>query len=588
MAPLANTARSVVPPPMSTRHTPSSFSPSVSTAKLEASCSSTTSSTVRPQRWMHFSMFCAAESAPVTMCTLASSRTPDMPMGSRMPSWPSTMNSCGSTCRIFWSAGMATALAASITCSTSPWLTSLSRTPTTPWELRLRTWLPAMPANTEWISHPAMSSASSTARWIDCTVDSMFTTTPFFSPREGCEPRPSSSIAPSAPTSPTSATTLEVPMSSPTIRLRSLRLSIVAAVVGTVMAGAAAPADGETVGVAHVHVGDVLGALRDELQRGVHELLEALVDLPPSQAHRDAVGEIELPGAAGIEPHRGEAHARLHEPSLGGEIALRHQRFLAVRTRQLRQLRRHVPLIGGEQLAARVEQPALAPARRRALLDHQHREPARPGALHAHRVHPRQGVDTGAHRREVHRQQPLAAHLRPDRALDVARRDALEAPFDGDRLDRLIERPGERGRAAAGEQQRRGNQPERAPADHRQAPAPGGLRFAAVFCSTQHALVPYPCAGAAGGGSARRVKLVSSTRQASSAKSTPMARAAIGTRLWLVIPGTVLISSSSGLADRSIMKSARPHPEAPAAAKAASARLCRCASLAAPKPAGQK
>ena len=66
-------------------------------------------------------MFCAAQSAPVTMCTLASSRTPDMPIGSRMPSWPSTMNSCGSTCRIFWSAGMATALAASITCSTSPW-----------------------------------------------------------------------------------------------------------------------------------------------------------------------------------------------------------------------------------------------------------------------------------------------------------------------------------------------------------------------------------------------------------------------------------------------------------------------------------
>src|SRR6516165_8285545 len=60
---------------------------------------------------MHFSMFCAAESAPVTMCTLASSRTPDMPIGSRMPSCPSTMNSCGSTCRIFWSAGIDIAVA---------------------------------------------------------------------------------------------------------------------------------------------------------------------------------------------------------------------------------------------------------------------------------------------------------------------------------------------------------------------------------------------------------------------------------------------------------------------------------------------
>src|SRR5438105_2032706 len=54
---------------MSTRQTPSSFSSSVRTAKLDASCSSTTSSTSSPQRWMHFSMFCAAESAPVTMCT---------------------------------------------------------------------------------------------------------------------------------------------------------------------------------------------------------------------------------------------------------------------------------------------------------------------------------------------------------------------------------------------------------------------------------------------------------------------------------------------------------------------------------------
>src|SRR5215469_4253884 len=329
IAPLENTARSVVPPPMSTRQTPSSFSSSVSTAKLEASCSSTTSSTSSPQRWMHFSMFCAAESAPVTMCTLASSRTPDMPIGSRMPSWPSTMNSCGSTCRIFWSAGIATALAASITCSTSPWLTSLSRTPTTPWELRLRTWLPAMPANTEWISQPAISSASSTARWIDCTVDSMLTTTPFFSPREGCEPRPSSSIEPSAPTSPTSATTLDVPMSRPTIRLRSTRLSMVGTLSRVVVIGTAAPADGEAVGVTHVHVLNVLGALRDELQRVVHESLETLVDLAPSQPHRHPIGEVEFPGAARVQAHGGDAQPGLHEPRGGGQVALRHRRFLA-------------------------------------------------------------------------------------------------------------------------------------------------------------------------------------------------------------------------------------------------------------------
>src|ERR1700746_3458279 len=122
-----------------------------------------------------------------------------------------------------------------------------------------------------------MSPASPPARWIDCTVDSILTTTPFFSPREGWEPSPSSSIEPSRPTSPTSATTLEVPMSSPTMRLRSARLSIVPARLPRTAGGVAAPADGEPVRVPHVHVGNVLAALRDQLERGIHEFLEALI-----------------------------------------------------------------------------------------------------------------------------------------------------------------------------------------------------------------------------------------------------------------------------------------------------------------------
>src|SRR5215472_17517003 len=274
-----------------------------------------------------------------------------------------------------------------MTCSTSPCDTSLSRTPTTPWELRLRTWLPAMPANTEWISQPAMSSASSTARWIDCTVDSMLTTTPFFSPRDGCEPTPSSSIEPSAPTSPTSDTTLEVPMSWPTIRLRSERLSIAATFPASGVArAAAAPADGKPICVTHVDVGDFLAALGDELQRGAHELLEPLIHLAPSQAHSDAVGEIEFPGAARIEPQRRQAQPRLRQPPGGGEIALRHGRLLVGGTGELGELRRNVARIHREQLAAGVDQALLAPAGGGGLLDDQHIEAARPGTLHAHRV----------------------------------------------------------------------------------------------------------------------------------------------------------------------------------------------------------
>src|SRR5450755_4819352 len=149
-----------------------------------------------------------------------------------------------------------------------------------------------------------MSSASSTARWMDWTVDSMLTTTPFFKPRDGCEPKPSTSIEPSAPISPTSATTFEVPMSNPTIKLRSDRLGILASIVPGAVRTRASPADGEAVAVAHVDIGDVIRALRNELDGRDHEALEALIHLATAEAHGDAVGEIELPCAALIEPDR--------------------------------------------------------------------------------------------------------------------------------------------------------------------------------------------------------------------------------------------------------------------------------------------
>ena len=145
IAPPPKRAMSVVPPPMSTRQTPRSFSSSISTAWLEASCSSTMSSTSRPQRCTHLTMFWEALAAPVTMCTWDTRRTPDMPTGSRIPSWSSTTNSCGRMCRTFWSAEIGTARAASITRSMSPVLTSPSRIATIPWELRLRMWPPATP-----------------------------------------------------------------------------------------------------------------------------------------------------------------------------------------------------------------------------------------------------------------------------------------------------------------------------------------------------------------------------------------------------------------------------------------------------------
>ena len=86
MAPLAKMAMSVVPPPTSTRQTPSSFSSSESVASELASGCSTMSATLRPVRCAHFTMFWAEETAPVTMRALASSRTPLIPTGSFTPS----------------------------------------------------------------------------------------------------------------------------------------------------------------------------------------------------------------------------------------------------------------------------------------------------------------------------------------------------------------------------------------------------------------------------------------------------------------------------------------------------------------------
>src|ERR1700690_1055059 len=120
----------------------------------------------------------------------------------------------------------------------------------------------------------------------------MLTTTPFFRPREGWLPSPISSIAPSAVISPTSASTFEVPISSPTITSLPARLAIAAYPRHRCeMRRAALPADREPIAVAHVYVGDVGRALAHEPRCGTHEALEALIHLRAPEAHHDSVIE---------------------------------------------------------------------------------------------------------------------------------------------------------------------------------------------------------------------------------------------------------------------------------------------------------
>src|SRR5207244_1732478 len=113
IAPLRKSATSVVPPPMSTTTTPSSFSSSYRTASPEASGSRMTSCTARPARFTERTRFWTEVTAAVTTCTSTSRRTPDMPMGSRIPSPSSTIKFWGRTWMISRSCGRLVARAAS-------------------------------------------------------------------------------------------------------------------------------------------------------------------------------------------------------------------------------------------------------------------------------------------------------------------------------------------------------------------------------------------------------------------------------------------------------------------------------------------
>src|SRR6202161_363980 len=123
---------------------------------------------------------------------------------------------------------------------------------------------------------------------MDCTVDSMLTTTPFFRPRDGWLPMPMISNAPSDLISPTMATTLLVPMSRAPIRWRWDRLAIGGACGRR---WGSAPADGEAVGIAHVNVRDVVQAVRNHLGRRSNEAIEPRVDVAASAPYRDAAAQ---------------------------------------------------------------------------------------------------------------------------------------------------------------------------------------------------------------------------------------------------------------------------------------------------------
>src|SRR5882672_1280400 len=442
IAPSRNTAMSLVPPPMSTRHTPSSFSSSVNAASEEASGCRIRSFTSRPQRRTHFTMFCAADTAPVTMCTLTSRRTPLMPSGSRTPSWPSMMNSWVRMCSTCWSVGIGMARAVSMARSTSVCVTSLSLIATMPVELKLLMWLPAIPVKTRSILQSAISSASSSVRWMAFTVVSMFTTTPFFSPLDSWPPMPTMSMRPSGNSSATTATTLEVPMSSATMRfLLSLAMSdsLVGAGPGTLrLGGALGRACGETVGVAQVDVINTLARLGERLRERRDEAREAVLDAVAvgiaAELDRGAIRQPELPGQARRQHHLRGLEAERRERVAERDVA---PCDLALAARGPGEERERRVALPAEQLAVRIHQlrvPPLAPARERHLLLDAHLQAVGPPAAQLRAPDPGDALEEPAHRLQVDGEEGA-----PQPALegvdDVAAHDAVEVAPDNDGLE---------------------------------------------------------------------------------------------------------------------------------------------------------
>src|SRR5438128_447803 len=431
---------SLVPPPMSTRHTPSSFSSSVSAATEDARGCAIRSFTSRPQRGTHLTIFCAADTAPVTMCTLTSSRTPLMPSGSRTPSWPSMMNSWVRMCSTCWSVGIGIARAVSMERSTSIGVTSLSLIATIPVELKLLMWLPAIPVKTRSILQSAINSASSSVRWMAFTVASMFTTTPFFRPLDSWPPMPMMSRRPSGNSSATIATTLEVPMSRATMRfLFSLAMSNLLAhrFLGLGLRSSWS-AQREAVGVAQIDIIGTAGGVAERLRVHRNEFREALLDAVlvrvAPKLHGECVGKPELPGKARIERDlpglEGERREQLPESG----VAARHVAFAAGGPGENGQRALDA---SGKGLAVGVHQPpaSLAPARERDVLLDPHLQAIGPAAPHLRAAHPGNALEQRAYRLQIHGKN-RSRHAALKRADDVAARDMPKFAYDHNGLER--------------------------------------------------------------------------------------------------------------------------------------------------------
>ena len=355
-------------------------------------------------------------------------------------------------------------------------------------------------------------------------------------------------------------------MSRPTIRLRSERLAIVAIVlVGLrARAAAAAPADGESVGVAHVDVGDVVAraarrasaAVRHEASKRSSTWRRPSRTVTPfarsnSQAprasRRSAVRR--MPASHEAPLRRRDSAARPVSPCRPGPTAARSS--------------------GGTWRASltnsspRVLSRPFSPQRAAATCSTTSTvQAARPGALHAHRVHPRHRVRSRAapasrSTRHEARRRARAASPRARRPRGDTRwkRPATATVSIGWSSVHMTH-------AAAARRAPRGSPsvtPQRAPVD-RQAAAKRRRSSACLRRFLGRPSIASACPFSAGCAHEAGFEHAPARARRNRCRRRAPPSAPGCDRSC---PGSVLISSSSGRPVASIMKSTRPQPSAP-------------------------
>src|SRR5699024_2896102 len=191
------------------------------------------------------------------------------------------------------------------------------------------------------------------------------------SPREGCEPRLTTSTCPSDCTSPTIATILLVPISSPTTSDLSGRLAMTRLLsrgIFVVVFDHIDPAHGQAVGVAHVdHPDRSLEVEKRRLRADV--ALQTQVDMLPAEHQYQAVVEPQPPGATFVDRQLGDIAPDLPQLAAKGLPALEHLVGARLRPAQARQPLHAFAATDSEDFAALAQQTVVIPARDRAMLD---------------------------------------------------------------------------------------------------------------------------------------------------------------------------------------------------------------------------